>query len=111
MPLGIFAAMGVIAVATVEIEGIGATTLPTIPPKVTEATKNKVTTLDTSTDQTTKKVVLTSAEPGVAEILASMSKKAGPETITAKKITDQDPNRRSGMQFGKDDETSADWMK
>ena len=111
MPLGIFAAMGAIAVASVEIDGIGATTLPTIPPKVTEATKNKVTTLNTSNDQSVNKVVLTSAEPGVAEILASMAKNAEPETITANKINDPDPNRRSGMQFAKDDETSTDWMK
>ena len=60
---------------------------------------------------TAKEVVMTSTNPDVAEVLSNMGKNANPETVGVKKIIDPDPNRRSAMEFGTDDENSTDWIK
>jgi hypothetical protein len=54
---------------------------------------------------------MTSTDPDVVEALASMGKNAEPETVGLKKIIDPDPNRRTAVEFGADDENSTDWMK
>jgi hypothetical protein len=60
---------------------------------------------------TSKKVGMTSTDPDVVEAHASMGKNAEPETVGLKKIIDPDPNRRTAVEFGADDENSTDWMK
>ena len=60
---------------------------------------------------TAEEVIMTSTNPHVAEVLADMGKNANPETVGVKKIIDPDPNRRTAMEFGTDDENSTDWIK
>ena len=50
-------------------------------------------------------------DPGVKEALESMRKNAGVERADVVELVDTDPNRRSAMQFGVDDENSTDWIK
>ena len=51
------------------------------------------------------------ADPGVKEALESMRKNAGGDRADEVELVDPDPNRRSAMQFAKDDENSTDWIK
>jgi hypothetical protein len=46
-----------------------------------------------------------------ADVLASMEINAVPETFGVQKTTDPDPNGRTAMEFGTDDENSNDWIK
>ena len=54
---------------------------------------------------------VTYSDPGISEIIASMEKKTSVKTVKTEKVADTDPNRRSAMEFAKDDENSTDWIK
>ena len=111
MPLGLFAAVGAIAITSVQIDVIGATNLPIVPPTALVEPKIEITNLKTPHAIAAERVSMTYTDPGVAEVLASMEKNAKPEIVSTEKMTKPDTDRRSAIKFGKDDEKSTDWIK
>ena len=111
MLMGVFAAATSIVVAATEIDGIGATNLPTTPKVAFLEPKPEVTKINAVSTATPAMQTVTYSDPGISEILASMEKNASVKTVKTEKVADTDPNRRSAMEFAKDDENSTDWMK
>ena len=111
MLMGVFAAATTLVVAATEIDGIGATNLPTNPKVAFLEPKPEVTKINAVSTATPVMQTVTYSDPGISEILASMEKKTSGKTVKTEKVADTDPNRRSAMEFAKDDENSTDWIK
>ena len=111
MLVGVFAAATAIAVASTQIDGIGATNLATIPKTALVESETKVSKLDAAPDVKSDPEKGINDDPGVKEALESMRKSTGVEIGDVVEFVDTDPNRRSAMQFGVDDENSTDWIK
>ena len=52
-----------------------------------------------------------STDPVATEVLTSKGENDAPETFGLETTTDLDPNRRTAMELGTDDENSTDWIK
>ena len=52
-----------------------------------------------------------STDPVATEVLTSKGENDAPETFGVETTTDLDPNRRTAMELGTDDENSTDWIK
>ena len=111
MLMGLFAAATSIVVASTEIDGIGATNLPTTPKVAFLEPKPEVTKINAVSTAIPVIQKVTYSDPGISEILASMERKASVKTVETEKVADTDPNRRSAMEFARDDENSTDWIK
>ena len=111
MLMGLFAAATTLVVASTEIDGIGATNLPTTPKVAFSEPKPEVTKINAVSTATPVMQTVTYSDPGISEILASMEKKPSVKTVKTEKVADTDPNRRSAMEFARDDENSTDWIK
>ena len=111
MLMGVFAAATTLVVASTEIDGIGATNLPTTPKVAFLEPKPEVTKIKATSTAMPIMQKVTYSDPGISEILASMEKKASVKTVENEKVADTDPNRRSAMEFARDDENSTDWIK
>ncbi|MEC8726682.1 MAG: hypothetical protein VXX97_10530 [Pseudomonadota bacterium] len=111
MLMGVFAAATTLVVAATEIDGIGATNLPTTPKVAFLEPKPEVTKINAVSTAMPVMQKVTYSDPGISEILASMERKASVKTVKTEKVADTDPNRRSAMEFAKDDENSTDWIK
>ena len=111
MLVGVFAAATAIAVASTQIDGIGATNMATIPKTALAESETKVSKLDVAPDVKSDPEKGINDDPGVKEALESMRKNTGVERADVVELVDTDPNRRSAMQFGVDDENSTDWIK
>jgi len=109
--IGVLAAATTLAVVSTQIDGIGATNEPAIPKTALlepEAKASKIETAPTARSGVEKAA---NSDPGVAETLAARKKNTSVEKADVENIIDTDPNRRSAVQFAKDDETSTDWIK
>ena len=111
MLMGVFAAATTLVVASTEIDGIGATNLPMTPKVAFIEPKPEVAKINAVSTATPIMQKVTYSDPGISEILASMERKASAKTVETEKVADTDPNRRSAMEFAKDDENSTDWIK
>ena len=111
MLMGVFAAATSIVLASTQIDLVGSTNLPTIPKAVFLEPKPEATKISTISTETPGIERATYFDPGISEILSSMKKNASIKKIEAAKVADTDPNRRSAMEFAKDDENSTDWIK
>ena len=111
MLVGVFAAATAIAVASTQIDGIGATNLATIPKTALVEPETKVSKLNAAPDVQSDPEKGVNVDPGVKEALENMRKNAGGDRADEVGLVDPDPNRRSAMQFAKDDENSTDWIK
>ena len=111
MLMGVFAAATSIALASTQIDLVGATNLPTTPKVAFLEPKPEVTKINAVSTATPVMQTVAYSDPGISEILASMEKKPSGKTVKTEKVTDTDPNRRSAMEFAKDDENSTDWIK
>ena len=111
MLVGVFAAATAIAVASTQIDGIGATNMATIPKTALAESETKVSKLDAAPDVRSDPEKGINDDPGVKEALESMRKSTGVEIADVVEFVDTDPNRRSAMQFGVDDENSTNWIK
>ena len=111
MLMGVFAAATTLVVASTEIDGIGATNLPTTPKVAFLEPKPEVTKINTTSTAMPIMQKVTYSDPGISEILASMEKNPSVKTVKTEKVADTDPNRRSAMEFARDDENSTDWAK
>ena len=111
MLMGVFAAATALVVASTEIDGIGATNLPTTPKVAFLEPKLEVTKINAVSTAMPVMQKVPYSDPGISEILASMEKNASVETVETEKVADTDPNRRSAMEFARDDENSTDWIK
>ena len=111
MLMGVFAAATTLVVAATEIDGIGATNLPTTPKVAFLEPKPEVTKINAVSTAMPVMQKVTYSDPGISEILVSMERKASVKTVETEKVADTDPNRRSAMEFAKDDENSTDWIK
>ena len=111
MLMGVFAAATTLVVASTEIDGIGATNLPMTPKVAFIEPKPEVTKINAVSTAMPVMQKVTYSDPGISEILASMERKASVKTVETEKVADTDPNRRSAMEFAKDDENSTDWIK
>lgn len=111
MLMGVFAAATTLIVASTEIDGIGATNLPTTPKVAFLEPKPEVTKINAVSTAMPVMQKVTYSDPGISEILASMEKKTSVKAVKTEKVADTDPNRRSAMEFAKDDENSTDWIK
>ena len=109
--VGVLAAATAIAVVSTEIDGIGATNLATIPKTTLVEHETKVSKLDAAPHVKPDPEKGINDDPGVKEALESMRKNAGIERADVLELVETDPNRRSAMQFGVDDENSTDWIK
>ena len=111
MLVGVFAAATAIAVASTQIDGIGATNMATIPKTALVESETEVSKLDAAPDVKSDPEKGINDDPGVKEALERMRKNAGVEIADVVELVDTDPNRRSAMQFGVDDGNSTDWIK
>ena len=111
MLMGVFAAATTLVVAATEIDGIGATNLPTTPKVAFLEPKPEVTKINAVSTAMPVIQKVTYSDPGISEILASIEKKTSVKTVKTEKVADTDPNRRSAMEFARDDENSTDWIK
>ena len=111
MLMGVFAAATTLVVASTEIDGIGATNLPTTPKVALLEPKPEATKISAASTAMPVMQKVTYSDPGISEILASMERKASFKTVKTEKVADTDPNRRSAMEFARDDENSTDWIK
>ena len=111
MLMGLFAAATTLVVTSTEIDGIGATNLPTNPKVAFIEPEPEVTKINTVSTAMPVMQKVTYSDPGISEILARMERKASVKTVETEKVADTDPNRRSAMEFAKDDENSTDWIK
>ena len=111
MLMGVFAAATTLVVASTEIDGIGATNLPMTPKVAFIEPKPEVTKINAVSTAMPVMQKVTYSDPGISEILASMERKASVKTVETEKVADTDPNRRSAMEFARDDENSTDWIK
>ena len=111
MLMGVFAAATTLVVASTEIDGIGATNLPTTPKVAFLEPKPEVTEINATPTAMPIMQKVAYSDPGISEILASIERKASVKTVETEKVADTDPNRRSAMEFAKDDENSTDWIK
>ena len=111
MLMGVFAAATTLVVASTEIDGIGATNLPMTPKVAFIEPKPEVTKINAVSTAMPVMQKVTYSDPGISEILASMERRASVKTVETEKVADTDPNRRSAMEFAKDDENSTDWIK
>ena len=111
MLMGVFAAATSIALALTQIDLVGATNLPTMPKVAFLEPKPEVTKINVVSTATPVMQTVTYSDPGISEIIASMEKKTSVKTVKTEKVADTDPNRRSAMEFAKDDENSTDWIK
>ena len=111
MLVGVFAAATAIVVASTQIDGIGATNMATIPKTALVESETRVSKLDAAPDVKSDPEKGINDDPGVKEALESMRKSTGVEIADVVEFVDTDPNRRSAMQFGVDDENSTDWIK
>ena len=111
MLMGVFAAATSIALASTQIDLVGATNLPTIPKVALLESKPEATTISAASTAMPVIQKVTYSDPGISEILASMERKASVKTVKTEKVADTDPNRRSAMEFARDDENSTDWIK
>lgn len=109
--VGVFAAATAIAVASTQIDGIGATNMTTIPKTALVESETKVSKLDSAPDVKSDPEKGINDDPGVKEALESMRKNTGVERADVVELVDTNPDRRSAMQFGVDDENSTDWIK
>ena len=109
--VGVFAAATAIAVASTQIDGIGATNMTTIPKTALVESETKVSKLDGAPDVKSDPEKGINDDPGVKEALESMRKNTGVERADVVELVDTNPDRRSAMQFGVDDENSTDWIK
>ena len=111
MLLGVFAAATTIAVVSTQIDGIGATNLATIPKTALVESETKVSKLDSAPDVKSDPEKVINDDPRVKEALESMRKNTGVERADVVELVDTNPDKRSAMQFGVDDENSTDWIK
>ena len=111
MLMGLFAAATTLVVASTEIDGTGATNLPTTPKVAFLDPKPEVTKIDAVSTAMPVIQKVTYSDPGISEILAIIEKKTSVKTVKTEKVADTDPNRRSAMEFARDDENSTDWIK
>ena len=111
MLMGVFAAATSIALASTQIDLIGATNLPTIPNAALLESKPRSTNISAVDTETAGVRQVTYSDSGISDILASMEKKTSVKTVKTEKVTDTDPNRWSAMEFARDDENSTDWIK
>ena len=111
MLMGVFAAATSIALASTQIDLVGATNLPTIPKAALLEFKPEATKISAVDTETAGIRQVTYSDPGISEILASMEKKPSVKTVKTEKVADTDPNRRSAMEFARDDENTTDWIK
>ena len=111
MLISVFAAATSIALALTQIDLVGATTLPTMPNAAFLEPEPEVTKINTVSTAMPVMQKVTYSDPGISEILARMERKASVKTVETEKVADTDPNRRSAMEFAKDDENSTDWIK
>ena len=111
MLMGVFAAATSIALASTQIDLVGTTNLATIPKAVSLEPNPKATKINTVSTAMPVIEKVPFSDPGISEILASMEKKTSGKTVKTEKAADTDPNRRSAMEFAKDDENSTDWIK
>ena len=109
--VGVFAAATAIAVASTQIDGIGATNMTTIQKTALVESETKVSKLDSAPDVKSDPEKGINDDPGVKEALESMRKNTGVERADVVELVDTNPDRRSAMQFGVDDENSTDWIK
>ena len=109
--IGVLAAATTLAVVSTQIDGIGATNEPAIPKTALLEPETKVSKIETGPAVKSGVERATNSDPGVGEILAGMKKNASVEKADVEIVIDKDPNRRSAMQFAKDDENSTDWIK
>ena len=111
MLIGVFAAATSIALASTQIDLVCATNLPTTPKVAFLEPKPEVTKINPVSTAMPVMQKVTYSDPGISEILASMEKNPSVKTVRTKKVANTDPNRRSAMEFAKDDENSTDWIK
>ena len=109
--VGVFAAATAIAVASTQIDGIGATNMTTIPKTALVESETKVSKLDSAPDVKSDPEKVINDDPRVKEALESMRKNTGVERADVVELVDTNPDKRSAMQFGVDDENSTDWIK
>jgi len=111
MLIGVFAAATSLAVVSTQIDGIGATNEPAIPKTALVKPETKASKIETAPTARSGVEKATNSDPGVGKILAAMKKNTSVEKADVENVIDTDPNRRSAMQFAKDDENSTDWIK
>ena len=109
--IGVLAAATAIAVASTQIDGIGATNLAAIPKTALVESETKISELDEAPDVKPDPEKGINDDPGVKEALESMRKNARIDRADVVELVETDPNRRSAMQFAVDDENSTDWIK
>ena len=85
--------------------------MTTIPKTALVESETKVSKLDSAPDVKSDPEKGINDDPGVKEALESMRKNTGVERADVVELVDTNPDRRSAMQFGVDDENSTDWIK
>ena len=111
MLMGVFAAATSIALASTQIDLVGATNLLIIPNAVSLEPNPKATKINTVSTAMPVIEKVPFSDPGISEIRAIIDNTASAKTAKTEKGANRDPNRRSAMEFAKDDENSTDWIK
>ena len=98
MLVGVFAAATAIAVASTQIDGIGATNVATIPKTALVESETKVSKLDSAPDVKSDPEKGINDDPGVKEALESMRKNTGVERADVVELVDTNPDRIEQIQ-------------
>ncbi|PPR09267.1 MAG: hypothetical protein CFH41_02578 [Alphaproteobacteria bacterium MarineAlpha11_Bin1] len=111
MPLGFVAAIGVIAITSVEIDGIGVSSLPSIAPTAFDTPSSGVTKIETSAYDEINLMVRGPLEKKAVYSLPKITEKASPKVVLSEMAREANLDRRSQIKFESNEENSTSWVK